>query len=311
MTIKYLISGNKVKHLKKELIRTGVSVYRLLSNTNDKTPLGLTSAIVSSWLEGKVKSASKDHLDFVSDQWAKHPTMPWYTPSPIELATLKNSLSIHADEIKEIFDNAECPDGFNRSTLTNLINGRTKRIRKPYFDYIKTQLEKLPLLPEEKRKVPFKSKNYNTLLMYRDKYGFLPGHIFKVAKTPPPKGFRSVTVSEWFSSKPAKVKFEYLEWLLSSLEELKDKTPPVHTTLPKPVQIKNRLYTELNEEVLKELRAYREIYGFLPSHILNTAKDAPKDLKPTDISRWLSGKVKKADTVHITFVLKSCRGLVN
>ncbi len=60
--------------LKSERERTGINFAKLLRRA-DHVPEGLSSQKIFNWLKG-VKSAQRDHLEFVMETYAAHPTLP-------------------------------------------------------------------------------------------------------------------------------------------------------------------------------------------------------------------------------------------
>lgn len=72
--IRVPITPDILARMLQEKERTGVGPMALLHNTNKERPQRLTTSLIGSWLEGKTKSARKDHLAFVLRRWKTMPS---------------------------------------------------------------------------------------------------------------------------------------------------------------------------------------------------------------------------------------------
>ena len=69
------ITADYLDRLRAEKERTGFAQWALL-NGADIVPEGLSSRMIGYWLSGQTKTATREHLDFVLDQWARLPDKP-------------------------------------------------------------------------------------------------------------------------------------------------------------------------------------------------------------------------------------------
>lgn len=57
--------------------RTGVGPQKLLRGKRDVVPAGLSSSSVYNWIQRRAKTARKNHLDFILEEWSKLPDNPY------------------------------------------------------------------------------------------------------------------------------------------------------------------------------------------------------------------------------------------
>ena len=129
------ITKEHIKILKNHRERTGITEYALISYQD---PVPWTA--VSQWINGKIKSAKPEHLDFVINKWSK---IPDGKNEKIELTDeLKNLLikAIGGRNRKIMFAiRDDLPNGFNNQVLSRMTakgNNASKVCKKEYVDYV-------------------------------------------------------------------------------------------------------------------------------------------------------------------------------
>ena len=126
--------------------RTGIASVKLLSDRNNRTPHGLTSAMMNMWFAGTAQSALENHWNFVMSAYAMLPstgkTCSQQTPQdriPLtkefrDNLNLWRSVGLLPTYFLENAPNK--PEGFTKSALTNWLSDTSQTGLPPYIKYV-------------------------------------------------------------------------------------------------------------------------------------------------------------------------------
>ncbi len=136
--------------------RTGLTPEPLLRSAKT-LPSGLTTSIVRSWLEGRVKRAKRSHLDFVLAQWERCPDrdlsrVPVTAEVRARMEEHRVRTGIGVTALGRMVRNP--PAGLTVSKVRSWLYGSTKSACRTHLEYVFAQWEALPTRPRPKPFVP-------------------------------------------------------------------------------------------------------------------------------------------------------------
>ncbi len=147
---------------------------------------------------------------------------------------------------------------------------------------------------------------------FRDKFGFLPNHIFKHAGNIP-TGLNPHQISRWMNQQTKTISETHLEWVFGCCERIlgaaEKKQLPKETMLLTNAATNNNLVT-LTEEHLAVLEYYRDELGFLPGHIFKFAGGIPEGVDARKVSAWLNRQIRSADPSQLHWVVGRCHEIL-
>lgn len=106
--------------------RTEVGPQRLLKGKADR-PTGLSSTTIYHWMEGKTKTASQEHLDFVLKAWRKTSPLSAFTGDDLKRLDqeLKRTGYTQTSLLRRL---SPVPDGLTPDILHRLCSKRLKKL---------------------------------------------------------------------------------------------------------------------------------------------------------------------------------------
>lgn len=136
------ITDEFLHDLHNEKIRTGIGCWTLFSQAK-RIPEGLSVTMLVSWLKGKVKSATQEHMDFVREEWARLPDMGLGVEKvPIADNTLA-TLQAERDRTglggtALLAERTDKPTGLTAFIISGWLAGQTKSAFPAHLDYVLT-----------------------------------------------------------------------------------------------------------------------------------------------------------------------------
>ena len=221
----------ELKRLKRE---TGIGPQSLLRGQQNVPP-GLSSTLIYSWLRGQIKTASKNHLDYIRSRWKNAPSRVSLTQNQIieiQQHVKRTGVSWHS-----LIPNIDpLPDGLDAKKISFFMTGKTRTVRKDYDDAVMDTLRSLPdtKLEENSPKPYFGTVKYNkrlafnlthadALLYERNRTGVSQGEMLKYFyRGKVPDGLTSAMISAWINNRPKTVPTELYEWTLKAWKALPD-----------------------------------------------------------------------------------------
>lgn len=135
-------------HILKEKNRTGIAASGLVKGKKDSMPAGLNSNIINGWLRGTIKTAKKEHWDYVIWLWHDLPDNPYIEPGREEFERFLLLYEASKGHFAKLFKSPEMPDGLTIPIARRFASGKTKKIRRAYFEYLlegmKSQVNSIP-----------------------------------------------------------------------------------------------------------------------------------------------------------------------
>lgn len=113
-------------HILKEKNRTGIAASGLVKGKKLTMPVGLNSNIINGWLRGTIKSARKEHWDYVISLWHELPDNPYIEPSMEEFEEFSKLYRVSKGHFAELFRSPQKPDGLTIALARRFASGKTK-----------------------------------------------------------------------------------------------------------------------------------------------------------------------------------------
>jgi len=299
---KVQITDDIIEQLRAHQSKTGFGPAALLSGRRHETPEGLDSSKIQCWMRGTVKSAQKDHLDYVLNLWENF--------TPIEGSYVRSSPELHSvinEHIERTGIGAytilrgqvpEKPKGINGRLVSNFLKNQGIRIRKDYLAYALKRWEETPDRvggPKKKRYIAPKenyaeisTKDLERLQHFRD-IGLTPTELIRKAKNVP-DGVNAQTVVCWVNGTISNAQPHCVAFVLDEYEKLAR-----HPQRP----------IIITDKMRKTLKAYRDQTGIGGITLLKNSQNFPGKLSGTMIAQWLNGQSKTARKDHWDYVMSA------
>jgi hypothetical protein len=199
--------------------RTKIGPTKLLYY-RETHPKGLTPAMVSSWLQGEVKSTTHERLLYVLNKWESLPSCDFeyieITSDILEqLISYKDKTTIGPKILLSKLENI--PAGLNAALINNWLSKGVRSAREDHLAFVLNNWKQLSLEPERIKITP---DILQKLKDYRDAF-LLPGNILKNA-TDKPEGLTSHIISSWFSGRTKTARKDHIEYVLSRCQNFKN-----------------------------------------------------------------------------------------
>lgn len=305
------ITPDIIDGLKSHRERTGVGPHKLLRGRKDR-PTGLSGIQISAWIDGKIKSARKQHVNYVLKIWEEEGTVDGSAKIDISKSSFAkklfneiNSLGIGGTKLLRYMDDSS---GLTSRTIDNILCNRNKtivehqlrsinvafyRLREAVHSRDHTKIEQPSC--KSGHRIAISNSQLVMLKKYRDK-GFLPGHIFKQNSLKKPSYLNPNMISGWLSGRTNRVNHEHLKYVLEACEEL-DKS------------ISKRV--EITPSIYDEICFHKERTGFGPKKFVDVIGRVPDGFNSGLITGWLSRNTMTARQDYLNFVLEKWREMPN
>lgn len=282
------LSAEMVEALKAEKDRTGVSPYEL-HGMLAACPPDLKRGTIVRWMSGKRKQVPLDYYKLVLITWKRLPSDPknkGYVPLSVdmvaELQAERERTGIGPYRLHALLE--DCPPDLKQKAIAHWLKGSRKKVRLKHYELVLNTWKRLP--PEADEYVTLSPEIIAELLLHKKRSGASIRTLL-TDSGPLPHGLTTRGLEKWFYKKrrPKRVPREHYEFVLRSLKRL-----PTNPFVP------------LTEDILKELKAYRERSSLGPIALLSRCPDAPEDLSCQTIENWFSRNVKRARKRHLDYV---------
>lgn len=316
------ITGDYLAQLQLHRTRSGVGPTKLLALAGG-VPDGLSVAMLRNWINGKIGTARRDHLQFVLERWAALPTAdislsglgiephkvrckqvvvtdegrPWsghgvdvrlpLTQEIIaELVALQEKSGLGPAPLFKwaAMQGISIPRGVSAQALGACMRSGPKTVSSQLLAFaIETWRA---VCVHRERPMPIEGWMMTSLLRSRD-VGFLPERLFDGAADVP-DGLDASVIGEWLDGSAAEAKKNHLDWVLDRCKTLsKCEMPRVAIT----------------KGIRAMLIAQCERSGVEPSVVLKGARDVPGGLSAPLISAWIGGYIDSARKDYLDYVI--------
>lgn len=138
-TDKIKITEEIIAHIRSEIERTGCGPTLLLRGQRTKKPEGLSSDVITRWLNGNSKTGYAAHLDFVLALWEALPdeNEAYVRLTPKHRKELKQKLKDTGASPRKLFsERDDMPEGFNWKHVHNMLSSSNKKLTKDNYAYL-------------------------------------------------------------------------------------------------------------------------------------------------------------------------------
>lgn len=301
--------------MRQHIERTGLGPQALIAKV-ENPPVGLNRPLIAAWLGRKLKTARKDILDFVMEQWRKQPDTNFIDLKP-ELVAVMNAE-------KQRTGVGECAllrglrpkehGGLTSGMVRQWLGGTTKSAEKAHVDFVMARWSALPdyddewLLWTEDMRDNLVSLNSRVQISWPR---------FFDERDDIPEGLNYGAVHSFLGGNRKSVRkahYQYLVEILTVLGNEPNNVKPKYQKRRKRYGTgsQNRIgYIPLTPEMSQALRAEHDRTGVTIrsfSTILATSGDGI-NLKPSALSAWMRGNPKQVRETLYYEVLSVWRSL--
>lgn len=192
--------------------RTGVAGTDLLKSAQDM-PEGLSLTTINSWLHGGVKTARRDHLEFVLGRWESLESLGYEYLSItsnilIELQSFRDQLLLPG----AIFnDTQDVPDGLSVYTVTSWLNAQVTKARKDHIDFVRARCEQLA--NDTKHRIPITDDMRMALEQGRERSGIGQTALLKSTANIP-DDLTPAMISSWIGKTASTARKDHYEFVI-------------------------------------------------------------------------------------------------
>lgn len=217
------LTEQTAKELTAEKDRTGVSEAKLL-DLMENPPEGLASSIIRKAVLGSVKSIRRDHLEAIREAYAKLPGSQQseriaFTAEMLGEFNIQTEATGYTPRTLLAFI-LNRPEGLTAVTISNLMEGRLKTIRKDHWDAITTAYADIKKKGMER--IPFTTDMRAQLDSDREKTGLGAKLIYRVM-TVHPEGLTDGMIAALFEGKVESTRKDYWQAICDAYAALPDK----------------------------------------------------------------------------------------
>lgn len=239
-------------------IRTGLGQKALLSNAKD-IPEGFNPKWINEWLNDRVKSANRVHLNYVLERWRGMPDRGWYN-SPVKnrkshplMPRVRKTISLAekiSPETRELlrerfsakkisvaaFLRRFHPETENLTIgiISNWINGRTKRVAKEQLDFVLSRLETLPdatidahheleIREQDRERATINKSSIEEMLYHKNRTGVGGTVLLKTASNIP-EGLSANMINSWVSGYVKTAEVRHVVYVIDLWRLIPDKS---------------------------------------------------------------------------------------
>lgn len=202
--------------------RTGVAPVVLLSQAKIPPPKGLSPQTIYRWINGELKSAPREHYEFVIQLWESLPKGPPRIAITEELRT----------ELRELKDKSGCgpimlfknssqklPAGLNAQLVNAWLAGRVRTAKKSHWDFV---LELWNNPSPEVNRLQITQELLETLRMHKARTGIGASALLRNTRQERPKGLTATLINSWLENRTKSARQNHLEYVLKRWESLPD-----------------------------------------------------------------------------------------
>lgn len=193
--------------LRQEIERTGVKPINLLKKSEEQ-PAGITQLILYGWIDGRIKTANKDLLNWVFEEFKKYEE---FTPSLSEMFNdHQGRTNVGA---KKLLSSAETiPEGVTEALINSWLKGTAKGISLKHKCWAVSEWLKKPDV------VYITDEIVSEINGYKAQTGLGYTKLLKAAT--PPDGLTGSKLKTLFAGKATTVEKQHLEWIRNTYRNL-------------------------------------------------------------------------------------------
>ena len=283
--------------------KTGIGALALLSQATTPVPEGLKAKMIDNWMQGRLKTAFEDHLEFVFKQWQLLPQYEFAEITPEihkNLIKLKRQSGIGAGALLRN-TRKERPEGLSSIHINRWLKGSGKKVRKDYLDYVLERWEILSV--SSKRRIPLTKDMIGKLKYNNVRSGVSPEKLLKNANKVP-EGLNFSIIAMWLCGNTETAQKNYWEFVLD-LWETQPRIKPYKMSgefKDAPQDPSGKII--ITNEILNRLKIYRKNTGIAHKTLLKEAANVPVGLTYGVFLKILSGTTKAIKAEHLDFILE-------
>lgn len=183
--------------------RTGINPRQLLQQA-EIPPVGLTPAIIRSWLARKAQTARLDHLEFALQQWATLPDRPTPIKDAAERINLSSAAVADLRQLRDrsgvslhrLFASWTPPPGLTEAMVDNWLAGTTSTALRHHVESVQSRWRELGR--EQGGRIQISEEMHARLQTLQDRSGLGPKALLDRAENIP-KGLTVNTIAGWLN----------------------------------------------------------------------------------------------------------------
>ncbi len=201
--------------------QSGIGPISLLKQTNG--PLGLTSGMIQSWLGGAVKTAKREHLQFVLDRWSQL-TRTEKTAKRVavtddvwkQLLAYREQGWLPGQILKDATD---VPPGLKATIISSWFSRNPKLVRQDYLEFVLLRCQQLA--KQKSRRIKITVAMHTKIIKQQHRTGIGPKALLKTVSEIP-QGLTAGTVENWLSKNSQTAWHDYYQWTIEQWQQLPD-----------------------------------------------------------------------------------------
>lgn len=133
---KIQLTDERLAGLRAHIARTGVGVMRLLRDQDD-VPEGLNATAFENWFKPSVKTARRDHVEYLEGKWKALDSVETVEITPALRQTLRAHKTRTGKGPRALLRGArDKPEGLRADAIQRWMSGNTRAARKDHLDYV-------------------------------------------------------------------------------------------------------------------------------------------------------------------------------
>lgn len=231
------IKDEELRLLQQYRQQHGLLPTKIFSAADTLPPTGLNQYMVSNWLSGRTKRVDPEHVKWVLkhcrelEASIKEQIRLEAINLRKEIIAVSAKTALTADAAYEHLEKRKSQLSFTLSQLKRWMSGEVDLIPpekiKPILDFYVAKQQSPSIKNKSNKRKDIRIGNHRSLTgieleklrYYRDKYGILPGKIFKIVEVPPPADLSPYKISSWLNGGTKTADPELVHWVLKRCEE--------------------------------------------------------------------------------------------
>ena len=250
------LTGKIRATLRAEAKRTGYAGQALVKRIKPR-PAGLRHTILANWINGRTKTARRDHLQAVLDTYAALPDAPTLEPKTVlrrarsgprlaftqkrgdALRKERARTGVSAKKLCALSGEAAPPPGLHAGLINNWLSTDPDTVSKDDYEWALRAWKALsdkPKRPASRRsratlgrppkggRRVFSKTERAELIAHRDRTGVMPTQLInELHAHDAPDGVSPGLITRWINNSPHTVRGDHLDWVLNAWKTLPDK----------------------------------------------------------------------------------------
>lgn len=306
-----------LEDIRKHHHRTAVGETRLLRDKKD-IPVGLNKTRIKNWLQGRLRSAQLNHVNYVLDLWETFPDADMRIPITPEIRDKLLGLVLNTNIKAKTFikeTRGRAPKNFKSIEIASWIDGKAKSASRIHLEFFMNELENIQKC--RKKFVVISTDVRNQMLFEQQRTRISSTALLK-EQNDLPEGLIKSWVAGWLSGRIVMAEEFHLDYVLKKWQEIpsmssyytKPSGKPSHEKMPR-TKRSIPVMEEISEEVRELLRSKFGRGAMTARVFIKRFSPVPHGLTERSLSCWMSGAIKKARKSQLTFVLDNLDKLPN